>query len=116
MTIKLNGQTKETNSQTVAELLDELQAPQTGVAVALNGAVVLSTNSVLIDSTPLVRVDSPEAGWTSRFLVPARGNLRTPEESGSAPRLAMVHHAGGDRNQVTVLRWTGGSYVGASAT
>ena len=40
MTIKLNGENKETQSRTIAELLAELQSPQTGVAVALNGAVV----------------------------------------------------------------------------
>ena len=40
MTIKLNGEIKETQSRTIAELLAELQTPQTGVAVALNGAVV----------------------------------------------------------------------------
>jgi hypothetical protein len=71
--------------------------------------------SILVDATPLVRVDSPSPGWTSRFLVPARGALRTPEESGFLPRLAMVHYADGDRNKVTVLRWTGGAYVGAGS-
>ena len=40
MTIRLNGANKETQSRTIAELLAELQTPQTGVAVALNGAVV----------------------------------------------------------------------------
>lgn len=40
MTIRLNGETKETASRTIAELLIELSSPQSGVAVALNGAVV----------------------------------------------------------------------------
>ena len=40
MTIRLNGENKQTKSRTIAELLDELQSPQIGVAVALNGAVV----------------------------------------------------------------------------
>ena len=43
MTIKLNGQQSETHAHTVAELLQELQAPLTGVAVALNGQVVRKT-------------------------------------------------------------------------
>ncbi len=40
MKIQLNGENTETNSQTIAELLRELNAPESGVAVALNGAVV----------------------------------------------------------------------------
>jgi sulfur carrier protein len=40
MSIQLNGETTETSAQTIAELLHELNAPQSGVAVALNGAVV----------------------------------------------------------------------------
>ena len=40
MKIQLNGENKETQAQTIAELLKELDAPGTGVAVALNGAVV----------------------------------------------------------------------------
>ena len=38
--IKLNGQTSSTRCRTVAELLRENDAPEVGVAVALNGAVV----------------------------------------------------------------------------
>jgi sulfur carrier protein len=40
MKIQLNGEIIETNSQTVAELLRETDAPDSGVAVAQNGAVV----------------------------------------------------------------------------
>lgn len=40
MKIQLNGEWKETSSQTIAELLRELNAPDSGVAVALNGVVV----------------------------------------------------------------------------
>jgi len=40
MTITLNGEPRETTAQTIAELLLELQAPHTGVAVAVNGQIV----------------------------------------------------------------------------
>jgi len=40
MTIRLNGEQRETSAHTVEELLQELQAPETGVAVAVNGQVV----------------------------------------------------------------------------
>ena len=40
MKIQLNGEITETTAQTIAELLRELNAPESGVAVALNGAVV----------------------------------------------------------------------------
>jgi len=40
MKIQLNGEKKETAAQTIAELLRELNAPESGVAVAQNGAVV----------------------------------------------------------------------------
>lgn len=40
MKIQLNGENKETVAQTIAELLRELNAPESGVAVAHNGAVV----------------------------------------------------------------------------
>jgi sulfur carrier protein len=43
MLITLNGGHNETNATTVAELLQEVHAPQTGVAVALNGQVVRKT-------------------------------------------------------------------------
>lgn len=39
-TIRVNGETQNTGAATIAELLRELQAPQIGVAVAQNGAVV----------------------------------------------------------------------------
>ncbi len=38
--IKLNGVTSSTRSRDIAELLRENEAPQIGVAVALNGVVV----------------------------------------------------------------------------
>ena len=40
MKIKLNGEATSTRSRNIAELLRETNAPQTGVAVAVNGAVV----------------------------------------------------------------------------
>lgn len=40
MKIQVNGEKQETNAQSIAELLRELNAPETGVAVAQNGAVV----------------------------------------------------------------------------
>jgi len=40
MRITLNGELKETSAQNVVALLRELDAPQTGVAVAVNGRVV----------------------------------------------------------------------------
>ena len=40
MKIQLNGEKTETASRTVAELLRETKAPDSGVAVALNGVVV----------------------------------------------------------------------------
>lgn len=40
MTIKLNGGEKIVKARTVAELLQEINAPEIGVAVARNGAVV----------------------------------------------------------------------------
>jgi sulfur carrier protein len=43
MLITLNGRPSETNVETVAELLQEVQAPQIGIAVALNGQVVRRT-------------------------------------------------------------------------
>ena len=47
MLIRLNGKQSETNAQTVAELLQEIQAPQIGVAVALNGQVVRRTEQAV---------------------------------------------------------------------
>ena len=40
MNINLNGEVRITTARTIAELLRELNAPERGVAVALNGAVV----------------------------------------------------------------------------
>ena len=40
MKIQLNGEIKEISARTVAELLREMDAPDSGVAVAQNGAVV----------------------------------------------------------------------------
>ena len=40
MTIKLNGQSREVASQSIEELLREVEAPRAGIAVALNGRVV----------------------------------------------------------------------------
>ena len=57
MKIRLNGEDKETRAGTVAELLRELQAPETGVAVALNGAVVRRTEH---NDTPLQEGDEVE--------------------------------------------------------
>lgn len=43
MKIKLNGELRETSARTVTELLQELQAPVTGVAIAVNEQVVRKT-------------------------------------------------------------------------
>jgi len=40
MKIKLNGQESSTQSRTIEELLRETEAPEKGIAVARNGAVV----------------------------------------------------------------------------
>ena len=40
MHIKLNGQKHETTARTVAELLQELQTPEHGIAVAVNEQVI----------------------------------------------------------------------------
>jgi len=40
MKIKLNGQESSTRSRTIEELLRETDAPEKGIAVARNGAVV----------------------------------------------------------------------------
>lgn len=57
MRIKLNGEFCETQSQTVAELLRELNAPQKGVALAQNGQVVRRSEA---DKTPLRENDDIE--------------------------------------------------------
>ena len=40
MHLKLNGEPEEVQATTLAELMIELKAPPTGIAVALNGSVV----------------------------------------------------------------------------
>jgi sulfur carrier protein len=40
MTITLNGEERQTPSRTIAELLQEVQAPEAGIAVARNAQVV----------------------------------------------------------------------------
>ncbi len=40
MKIKLNGRESSTRSRTIEELLRETEAPEKGIAVARNGAVV----------------------------------------------------------------------------
>jgi sulfur carrier protein len=57
MHIKLNGEHSETQACTVAELLQELNAPSVGVAVALNGQVVRKAEH---DATPLNENDELE--------------------------------------------------------
>ncbi len=79
-------------------------------------ALYVAPGGLLVDATPLVRVDSPWPGWSSRFLVPARAHLRDADETGVAPRLAMVHYARGDRNRISPLAWTGGAFDGAGSS
>jgi sulfur carrier protein len=57
MRIQLNGENKETQARTIAELLSELNAPETGTAVALNGAVVRRAEH---ENTPLREDDDVE--------------------------------------------------------
>ena len=57
MRLKLNGAEKEVSAQTVAELLQQLDAPPTGVAVAQNGKVVRCAEH---ESTPLHSGDEIE--------------------------------------------------------
>lgn len=40
MKIKVNGKEKETSAATIAELVKEMELPQTGVAVAVNNKMV----------------------------------------------------------------------------
>jgi len=40
MRLKLNGEEEEVAATNVAELMEELKAPLTGIAIALNGGVV----------------------------------------------------------------------------
>jgi thiamine biosynthesis protein ThiS len=55
--IKLNGETKTVTARTVAELLGETGAPEVGVAVAKNGAVVRKAEHT---STPVNDGDTIE--------------------------------------------------------
>lgn len=57
MRLTLNGEEKQVAARTVSELLQELQAPVTGVAVALNGCVVRREAQA---STPLHEGDTVE--------------------------------------------------------
>ena len=57
MKIKLNGESHETTARTVTELLQELQAPEKGVAVAINGQVVRKAEQA---QTPLHEGDHVE--------------------------------------------------------
>jgi sulfur carrier protein len=57
MRIKLNGEYSQTHACTVAQLLRELEAPSSGVAVALNGQVVRKTEH---EATPLDEDDDIE--------------------------------------------------------
>ena len=50
MRLKLNGEDEEVQATNVAELMDELKAPPTGIAIALNGSVVRRAQH---SSTPL---------------------------------------------------------------
>lgn len=50
MRLKLNGEEEDVTATTVAELMEELKAPQTGIAIALNGSVVRRAQH---HSTPL---------------------------------------------------------------
>ncbi len=79
-------------------------------------ALYVAPGGLLVDATPLVRVDSPWPGWTSRFPVPARAHLRDADETGIAPRLAWVHYARGDRNRISGLTWSGTTHQGAGAS
>lgn len=56
-TVRVNGETKSTQAQNIAELLQELQAPSIGVAVAQNGAVVRRADH---QSTPIQDGDDIE--------------------------------------------------------
>jgi len=57
MRLKLNGEEEEVAVKNIAELLEELNAPQTGIAVALNGSVVRRAQH---QSTPLSEGDAVE--------------------------------------------------------
>lgn len=57
MRIKLNGEDFQSEAATIAALLEEMQAPVTGVAVALNGRVVRRAEHA---QTPLQEGDEVE--------------------------------------------------------
>ena len=57
MRLKLNGEVEELAATNMAELMDELKAPPTGIAVALNGSVVRRPQH---PSTPLKDGDEIE--------------------------------------------------------
>ncbi len=57
MHIKLNGEDFESQAPTVAALLEEMQTPAVGVAVALNGRVVRRAEHA---QTPLREGDEVE--------------------------------------------------------
>ena len=57
MQLKLNGELEEVEATTVAELLKEVNAPSTGIAIALNGSVVRRAQHW---STPLQEGDEIE--------------------------------------------------------
>jgi sulfur carrier protein len=65
MKIQLNGEKTETASRTVAELLRETNAPDSGVAVALNGVVVRRgewENAVLKESDEIEIIRAVQGG------------------------------------------------------
>jgi sulfur carrier protein len=55
--IRLNGEEKKVEAQIVAQLLQELNAPEIGIAVARNGAVVRRADHA---STPVQDGDEIE--------------------------------------------------------
>ena len=57
MRLKLNGNDEDVDAKTVAELVQELNAPPTGIALALNGTVVRREQH---GSTPLKDGDEIE--------------------------------------------------------
>lgn len=65
MKIQLNGEKTETASRTIAELLRETNAPDSGVAVALNGVVVRRgewENAVLKESDEIEIIRAVQGG------------------------------------------------------
>lgn len=57
MKIKLNGEEKQVEAATIFQLLEKLNAPEIGIAVAKNGAVVRRADHA---STPLEENDEIE--------------------------------------------------------